>query len=571
MDDRRPAMPPGAIAGPPGVPVDRGPSDSSRTGDAPGDFGWAGRATWGFVVLGLILRLSAYWLDFPLWWDEAFVGANLLRRDYSGLLRPLDYGQVCPLLFLWAELAIVRILGFSEWSLRLLPLLCSLASLVLFRSTAVRLLGPRASCLAVAILAVSVHPIRHAADVKPYATDLLVALGLQALALRWWRRPDRAGRLWALVGAGPIALLSSHPAVFVAAGVGLAILRPAWKTRLASVRVACVAYGATLLATCAAIYALFTRAQASAASGGMREMWARSFPPLDSILGFARWSLVAHGGDLMAFPCGGEDGASGLSLLACLVGVVVLWRGGRSTVVAILLAPLVVAMGAACLRLYPYGGPAPHGSAARIMQYAAPGLCLLIGTGAAAGLGRIRPPRLRDRVSRLACVGLVVVGVVPIVEGFRRPYRAYQAEAAREFARRFWPEVGRGAEVACLRWDLGVAEWDSIRLGTAVSLCNQAIYSPSRRSGGPRWGEVSADRPLRCVLGVRPEVDPPRVAAWLETMKVAYRMTRRESIAVDTAEPGRRPVLERYEVFEFVPKARRPDARRVATQSVNGS
>ena len=571
MDDRPSVAPPGEITDPPSFPRDRGPSGPTMTGDDPVDFGWTNRATWNFVGLGLFLRLSAYWLDFPLWWDEAFVAANLLRRDYSGLLRPLDYGQVCPLLFLWAELAFVRVLGFSEGSLRLFPLLCSLASLVLFRSTAARLLGPRTGFFAVAIFAVSVHPIRHAADVKPYATDLLVALILQAIALRWWRRPCRAGRLWALVAFGPIALLSSHPAVFVSAGIGLAILRPVWMTRRANVWIAYAAYGSSLVVTYAMVYVLFTRPQASAASAGMREMWARSFPPLDSILGFVRWFLVAHGGDLMAFPCGGERGASGLSLLACLAGVVILRRGGRSTVVAILLSPLVVAMGAACLRLYPYGGPAPHGSAARIMQYAAPGLCLLIGTGAASALARIPPSRSRNRASRLACVGLVVVGVVPLVEGIRRPYRAYHAEAAREFARRFWPEVGRGAEVACLRWDFGVAKWDSIRLGTAVSLCNQAIYSPSRRAGGPRWGEVSVERPLRCVLGVGPEVDPPRVVAWIEEMRATYRMTRRESIAVDTAEPGRRPNLERYEVFEFVPKSRPPDIRRAGIRSVKGS
>ena len=556
----------------PDFSIGRVPTDSKITpGEDTIGLEWPTRAIWGFVILGSILRIVVYSLDFPLWWDEAFVAANLLRRDYAGLLRPLDYGQVCPLFFLWAELTIVRILGFSEWSLRLFPLLCSLASLVLFRSAAIRLLGPRAAFLAVAIFAVSVHPIRHAADVKPYATDLLVALILQALALRWWRHPDRADRLWALVAFVPIALLSSHPAVFVAGGLGLAIVRPVRTTRLRSVRLAFAAYGTVLSAAYATIYVLFTRSQAASASGGMKEMWANSFPPLDSLSGLVRWLLVAHGGDMMAYPCGGEGGGSSLSLLACLVGAVVLCREGRTTVVSILLAPLGVAMAAASLRLYPYGGPAPHGSAARIMQYAAPGFCLLIGAGAASGLSWISSASIRNRVLRVASVGLVVVGVAPLVEGFRHPYRAYHAEAARRFARQFWPEVARGAEVACLRWDLGVAEWDSIRLWVAVSLCNQAIYSPSRRSGGPRWGEVSRDRPLRCVLGVGPEADTPRVSSWVAEMRSAYEMTRRESIPVNTAEPGRRPSLERYEVFEFVPKAPGPDVARPAIHPVKGS
>ena len=532
---------------------------------------WPSRATWGFVAFGMALRLGAYLLNFPLWWDEAFVAVNLLRRDFAGLFRPLDYGQVCPLLFLWVEMTLVRVLGFSEWSLRLFPLACSVGGLVLFRSMATRLLSPLAAFLAVAILAVAVHPIRHSADVKPYATDLLVALILQTLAIRWWQGPDRAGRLWALAAFVPVSLLFSHPAVFVAGGIALAIGWPAWRSRRTNVRLAFVAYGLTLCVAYAMIFSVFTRPQASAASEGMREMWARSFPPLDSIVGLGRWLLVSHGGDMMAYPCGGEGGASGLSLLACAVGAVALWRSGRATVLAILLAPLGVAMVAAGLRLYPYGGPAPHGSAARIMQYAAPGLCLLIGQGAASCLGWMRSASARNRLLRLACVGLVVVGLIPLIESYRHPYRAYQAEATREFARRFWPEVGRGAEVANLRWDYGVAEWDSIRLGVAISLCNEAIYSPSRRAGGPRWGDVSESRPLRCVLPIAPEKDSPKVSSWLARMQSSHSMTRRETISVNVAEPGRRPVNEPFEVFEFVPKSpnRLPDP--AESQAVKGS
>ena len=52
----------------------------------------------------MLLRIARYTMNFPLWWDEAFVAVNLIRRGYLELLRPLDYGQVCPILFLWSEL-----------------------------------------------------------------------------------------------------------------------------------------------------------------------------------------------------------------------------------------------------------------------------------------------------------------------------------------------------------------------------------------------------------------------------------------------------------------------------------
>ena len=118
----------------------------------------AARATWAFVGLGVLLRIARYAMNYPLWWDEAFVAVNFIRRGYIDLLRPLDYGQVCPILFLWCELTAVKLLGFSEWSLRLLPLVSSVASLVLFRHVAGRIVRGVPLLLAVAILAVSFHP-----------------------------------------------------------------------------------------------------------------------------------------------------------------------------------------------------------------------------------------------------------------------------------------------------------------------------------------------------------------------------------------------------------------------------
>ena len=319
-----------------------------------------------------------------------------------------------------------------------------------------------------------------------------------------------------------------------------------------------------MVATYAVVYLLFTRSQASAASPGMREMWSRSFPPLDSIVGLGRWLAVVHSGDMMAYPCGGERGASALSLLACGVGAVVLWRRGRSVIVGCLLAPLGLAMVAAALRLYPYGGPAPHGSAARIMQYARPGLCLLIGVGAARLLETIRLRRPRDRRAPARLRGAGGGRGRPAGGGPGPSLPGLSGQGSPRFARRFWPEIGRGAEVACLRWDFGVAEWDSVRLGIAVSLCNEAIYSPSRRSGGPEVGRVSADRPLRCVLGVAPESEGRRSSPGSTSMAAQYDLRRRETIEVDTAEPGRRPSWSGTRSSSSCP------ARRAA-QSVSGS
>ena len=99
-----------------------------------------------------------------------------------------------------------------------------------------------------------------------------------------------------------------------------------------------------------------------------------------------------------------------------------------------------------------------------------------------------------------ALVGLVASGVIPQVVSATVPYRMPYDRQAREFARRFWPEQGRDAELACAHLDFGIDPPGVWRGRQAWYLCNQAIYSPQRREHGwPRLGLVSADRPLRCV------------------------------------------------------------------------
>src|SRR4051812_31198054 len=190
---------------------------------------WVSRATAGFVALGVLLRVARYLLNFPLWCDETMIAANFLDRGYADLFRPLDYRQVSPVLFLVIELTAVKLLGFSEMSLRLFPALCGVASVPLFRHAAGRVLTGVPLLLAVAIFAVSGWPLRYAAEVKPYASDLFVALGLLAMALEWHRAPGRVGWLWAMAVAAPMAVALSLPAVFVVGGVGLALMLPVWK------------------------------------------------------------------------------------------------------------------------------------------------------------------------------------------------------------------------------------------------------------------------------------------------------------------------------------------------------
>jgi hypothetical protein len=242
------------------------------------------------------------------------------------------------------------------------------------------------------------------------------------------------------------------------------------------------------------------------------------------------------------------------------LGAAALWRRRQRVVLLACLAPFGLALAAAAIRRYPYGAAA-NGSPARVMQYLVPGICLLAGIGSTAVLEGIRDPRRRLRALGAGLLLLAAIGLVPLATESFHPFRSVHAQRARQFARRFWPEAARQAEPVCLRWDLGVSEWDSTNLNVAVYLCNQMIYSPLRRQRRePQWQNISDHRPLRCVLSFSDPAEP-RVARWLDTMKQGYHLQDRRVHIVNMAEPGAKPRTEQYIVYEFVPKPPAPERR----------
>jgi hypothetical protein len=509
---------------------------------------WLMQATWAFVGIGVLLRILRYAINEPLWGDESCVAANLIGRGYRDLLRPLDYSQVCPLLFLWIEHSIVKLLGFSELSLRLFPIVCGVASVPLFLYAAGRVVRGVPLLLAVGIFALSAPPTRLAAEVKPYASDLLVALALMALALEWVRAPERLGRLWALAGLAPLGVAVSFPAILVAGGVSLGLIVPVWRSRRWRVWLPFFVFNVAAVGTFAGLFICHTGAQPEWLILGLRKYWAPAFPPLDDLGKLAHWLISVHTGPMFSYPYCGNKGASTPTFLLCVIAGVVLWKRGQTVALTVCVAPFALALLAAALRRYPYGVEA------RLMQYVAPSICLLAGLGAATVLQLIPWPEARLWAVRGGVLLGAVAAIYLLASHVSRPYRYIYDYRAREFARGFWPEQARAAELVCLRGDLKLPSYGNLHLQEATYLCNQWIYSPQRRSGGPRLDAVSASRPLRWVL-YRPTPDDLRaVSPLLTLMSSHYDLRRRQQIDIELLQPAKGAGTVALLIFEFVPR-----------------
>jgi hypothetical protein len=325
----------------------------------------------GLVLLGLAYRSYHYFRCPSVWHDEAAAVVNVLNRDFVDLLGPLSFHEAAPPLFLWIEKAASLALGDGEYALRLPAFLASCTALFLFAWVAARLLSPRAVPWAVLLFAFSEQLAWHACEAKPYAFDVLAAVG--ALAVHAGMRDGPvAPRLVAFAGLAPVLIFLSYPASFLFGGV-LAANLPA--VRRAQRPAAWLAYG-FLGATVVGCFGALVLGPVSAQHDvEMTSCWTGFFPNWSRPWGVPAWATFASL-DVLRY-CFKPLGMT-LAPFA-VIGAVGWWRNrGRAGLTSAAL-PVGLALIASFLNRYPFGG-------ARVMVYAAPAIALLTATGAFAAM-----------------------------------------------------------------------------------------------------------------------------------------------------------------------------------------
>ncbi len=340
------------------------------------------------LVLGAGLRVGLFLGNRSLSADEARVALNILHKHPRELLGPLEFDQVAPPGFLLVVKAAERILGGSELALRLVPLLCGLASLPLFFSLARRWLRPAAAPLAALLFAIAEPLVYYSTEVKQYSSDVAVELCL------WWladrvaalgagghaeaREPFRLSRLGALGLAGTTALFFSHAAVFVLGGIGLALLTVDWpargRRRLASLAL----IGCLWMTAVAGVYLLSLHRVAGDKLLIQYFRLSAGFPPA-GILSKGRWFV---GRLLEVFEASGGLDRGGIAALCAVIGAFVVFRRDRRVLVT-WIAPGALALLAAVACVYPFDG--------RLVLFLAPTLYLLVAEGAEELVLRTRP------------------------------------------------------------------------------------------------------------------------------------------------------------------------------------
>lgn len=316
------------------------------------------------LALGLALRVRQYAACPSYWYDEAYLLLNVFHKSFVDLLGPLCEDQVAPPLFLWMLRGLYQLVGGSEGWMRLPALAASVAGLLVMVPLARRVAGRRGWLWAIAFCALGHHAAAHAGEVKPYTLDFLMteAILLATLHCQLHVRKLRPRASVCLLAV--LAPWASYPAVFVFGAASLSLLLHDLRGRQRSLFVFWALATGLFAVSCLALWQVSVRHQTTSA---LRAFWAASFLDLSSPGAAVAWTgrflieIGNYGTREMGLP---------LVLLA-LVGAASLRR--RPARLVLLVGPLLLALLASALRLYPLGG--------RLLFFLVPCLWLLAARG----------------------------------------------------------------------------------------------------------------------------------------------------------------------------------------------
>jgi 4-amino-4-deoxy-L-arabinose transferase-like glycosyltransferase len=433
----------------------------------------------GILLVAAALRIVLWAQARSLWIDEARLSLNVATRSYLELLKPLDYDQAAPVLYLWLQRTATIIGGVNELSLRFVSLIAGITTVWLVWDLAERLFCRRVAVLACAMAALSPTLIYFSAEAKQYALEACVSCALVGLGRRFLDAP-RARSWTALVGVGVVGVWVATPVPFILAGIGLAVLatpKLQLPKRLRLLAIMGVCWGVSFALAYIVIYG------AASHSPYLHHYWSQAFlgigrpgGPLNA--GVAATSLLL-GAAVRDRMIGTADLANvafvpAVAILVALLAVIGMKRASKSlglSWVALIASPLGLAVVAALFDLYPIS--------VRTTTFYLPLLIILASAGIDGMAQRLRRPLLASVVMAASCVPLAWISLREVMDSDPREHIRPLVEQLTDNRRPAEPVyVFAGAIPA---WALYTTNW------RAPDLTRLEYLKRIARAGGPAF------------------------------------------------------------------------------------
>jgi hypothetical protein len=359
--------------------------DARPGGDVlPARLATSGTWAWILVAVGVFLRVLEYSDDRRLYFDETDLKENLVGFAFYDFQTPLSARQLAPPGFLAVErLMILLPLPFPP-AARLVPFVCSIASMFLMRSVARRYVAAAAVPIAVGLFAMTDWILYYSVEIKQYSSDValtLTALLLAARALPSREEPSVATSPYAvaiLTAFGAIGVWFSHPLALVLAGVGLNLILKSASERHWARTLVLAAMSLAWASSFAACYRVSRNLISDDAF--LQSWWAFAYLPFPPRSLAQVKQIFWQSINLFNCPSGivtplGILPSAFIGLGLFLLGAWSLgrrWKGG----LILLASPILLALAASMAHRYPFHG--------RLLLFLIPSVYLLVGEGAAA-------------------------------------------------------------------------------------------------------------------------------------------------------------------------------------------
>jgi Dolichyl-phosphate-mannose-protein mannosyltransferase len=359
------------------------------------------------VFFGALVRIVQYLSNRSLWGDELSLAVNILDRSYGELSQTLDYNQSSPLGFLWLEKLATQLWGNSEYALRLLPLLASMISLGVFYRLVRRYSSTMAAPIAIALFACTRFSLYFATELKPYSSDVAIALILFWLITKTQHRVLKVKAMLGFACLGSLAIWLSYPSVLVMAGMEGWNLFTAPSRSWSKIIINRLGIYLTWLVNFGLFY--FVNIADALSNEDLSSSWAGRYP--DSFIDIM-WLLDALA-KFFYHPMGFLGITDGIGILAFIVGCVAWYRHNQGIFFA-LIAPFVATIVAAYLHQYPFQD--------RLTLFLAPFGMMIVAEGIIFLLSPIKKIN-RGESSRLAwlmfSLGIISLGALTIPPIYR--------------------------------------------------------------------------------------------------------------------------------------------------------
>jgi len=323
---------------------------------------------WLIIAFGAFLRILQYARNRSLWVDECSLALNIISRSFSQLLDPLDYNQAAPIGFLMVQRLMVGWLGDSEYTLRLIPFIAGLGSLIFFYKMAKQFMDRGAVMIAVSLFAISIELIYYSSEMKQYSLDVFFTILFCWLTLKAQATNFSSRTLFVLAVLGFCAMWFSHPACFMAASAALTLTFICFQSK-----------NWNLMAKLAGIYCLWIVCFLSLYSLSLKslgqnahllEYWKGAFMPLPPrSVKDINWFLETPF-NIFKYPFG--LALPGLAILASLAGIMALFYRIKEMAL-ILLLPIILSLLASGFYKYPFAG--------RLILFISPLVLILVAEG----------------------------------------------------------------------------------------------------------------------------------------------------------------------------------------------